>query len=253
MIPSSPCLRAFTLFLFCLLINNTIVAQEKTITAGFQFKPIFSSKFFNTGPESLVVNNVNFTIEPSGGYCFGMVIRRGFTNTLSFETGINYVKRNFSISIRDTAPEVNGNFSMVSYEIPVLGLVFIQLSDYIFMDVALGLSLDFYPSDLRSGNETYEHYSAKKSWFSPAVLANVGWEYRTESSGFFYLGASFHRPFSNIYSSFVGLPNLNPTNNSKTEPPLQLQGSYLTVDLRYFFHSDPLKRKKVKKNDPRTQ
>ncbi len=230
---------------------NGVIAQEKVITAGIQFKPIFSSKFFNTGPENVTDQGVQFSITPESGFCLGMVIRRGITNTISFESGINYVKRNFAIEVNDpdSAVKSNSDFGMVGYEIPLQGLVFIQLSDEIFMDVALGLSLDFYPSDLKTSSGYVAHYSARHSWFSPAILANIGWEYRTEKSGYFYLGASYHRPFNITYTSYVQYQNrdLSPSYTSYPEAKMDLLGNYLTVDLRYFFHSDPEKRKKKTK------
>lgn len=246
---------AFLILAGIMMFSVSSKAQEQMMTAGFQFKPLFSSKFFNTGPETRSVQGVSFTVNPEGGYCFGMVLRRGLTDTWSVESGINYVKRNYGIEITDSSKTSDGSFSMVSYDVPLLGLVFIQLSDHIFMDVGLGVSLDFFPSDLRSKTDTYEHYSARKSWFSPAVLANLGWEYRTEKSGYFYFGASYHRPFDYIYGTYLGYPDLRPLNSSvKTEPPITLSGNFLTFDLRYFFHSDPLKKKKkVRKNDPRTR
>jgi len=250
--------RFLTAFLFgagLLFIPASLSAQEQMMTAGFQFKPLFSSKFFNTGPESREILDKSFTVNPQGGFSLGMVIRRGFTNTISFETGINYVRRNYDIEIRgDSIQDVDTDLRMVSYDIPLLCMVFIQLSERIFMDVGMGFSLDFYPSDLKKKGEFYELYSAKKEWISPAILANLGWEYRTEKSGYFYLGASYHRPFDYIHGLYIGYPDLNPVNPNKTEPPITLSGNFLTFDFRYFFHSDPMKKKKkVKKNDPRTR
>ncbi|MBL0341706.1 MAG: hypothetical protein IPP71_12645 [Bacteroidetes bacterium] len=243
----------FHLIILCLVLipYTALLAQEKVITAGFQFKPIFSSQFFSAGPETSSASGIDFKISPKSGYCLGMVIRKGITNTVSFETGINYVKRNFELNIKDTTFSGTSEFSVVGYEIPVLGLIFIQLSDRIFMDVALGFSLDFYPSDIRTYDTYYEHYSARDSWFSPAVLGNLGWEYRTEKSGYFYLGASYHRPFNITYYSFVGSPDLQP---GSPQTRLELQGNYLTLDFRYFFHSDPQKRKKkIRKADSKTK
>lgn len=242
-------ISVFCCFLnFFILLNIiTLRAQENTITAGFQFKPIFSSKFFNTGPETREVNGLTFTLKPRGGFSAGMVLRRGITQTVSLETGINYVKRNYSLSITDTMPEAKGEFSMVSYDIPLLALVFIRLSDNIFMDVGMGVSVDFFPSDLKTKSDHYEHYSAREEWVIPAILANLGWEYRTEKSGYIYLGASFHRPFGSIYGSFIGYPDLNATNPNKTEPPISISGNFLTADVRYFFHSDPLKKRTKKR------
>lgn len=241
------------LFFLVALPFSFTFAQEKVVTAGIQFKPIFSSKFFNTGPENALSQGIGFEIKPQSGYCIGMVIRRGITNTISFEGGINYVKRNFKISVTDPDSAVNtgSEFGMVGYEIPLQGLVFIQLSDKIFMDVALGVSMDFYPSDINTYTDYFVHYSARHSWFSPAILANLGWEYRTEKSGFFYVGASYHRPFNTTFTSYVQYRNRE---IPYPEGKMDLQGNYLTLDLRYFFHSDPEKRKKkVRKPNPKTK
>jgi len=235
----TPNILCYYFLFFFLLLSKLVNSQDNVITVGVQYKPIFSSNFFNTGPEIATANGVNFEIAPKSGFCAGVIIRKGFTKTVSFESGINYVKRNFNLKITDSDFTGDSEFSIVGYEIPVLGLIFIQLSDQIFMDVALGLSLDFYASDVRTNDYYFNHYSAYQSWFSPAVLANLGWEYRTEKSGYFYLGASYHRPFKSIYKSFVEY-------TPKPEPDaiMDLQGNYLTMDVRYFFHSDPQKRKK---------
>lgn len=235
-----------TLIILTLLTHFTF-AQERVITAGFQFKPIFSSKFFNTGPESTVNEGVNFKITPQSGYCMGMVIRKGLSNTVSLESGINYVRRNYNLNISDTTPGVDEDFKIVGYEIPVQALVFIRLSDFIYMDVAMGASMDFYPSDVRTESDLHEQYSVRNTWFSPSVLANIGWEYRTEKSGFVYLGASYHRPFNTIFYTYAGYPDLNVLNPVQTKPAIELSGNYLTFDLRYYFHSDPERRKKKTK------
>ena len=248
--------RWYRLFLILFVpgfLFQVAVAQEKVVTAGIQFKPIFSSEFFNTGSQDATSGNVNFEISPGSGYCLGMVIRRGFSNTISLETGINYVKRNDDISINDpdSAFSIDSDFGIVGYEIPVQGLVFIQLSDEIFMDVSMGFSFDFYPSDVRTSGTNFAHYSARRSWFSPSLLANLGWEYRTEKSGYFYLGASFHRPFNFTYTSIIQYQNRE---LPYPEGKMELNGNYLTVDIRYFFHSDPEKRKKkIRKPDPKTK
>src|SRR6187455_758899 len=83
-------LKFFLVFSFVFYQVN-VLAQEKVVTAGIQFKPIFSSNFFNTGPENTVVDGIDFQIAPQSGFCVGMVIRKGITNTVSLESGINYV------------------------------------------------------------------------------------------------------------------------------------------------------------------
>lgn len=235
---------------FYILNTGPLQAQEKVITAGIQFKPLFSSEFFNTGSVSGAAGPASVSIKPRSGYCIGMVLRKGISNTISFESGINYVKRNFRLNVTDDTLSEDTDFSIIGYEIPVQGLVFIQLSDRIFMDVSMGFSFDFYPSDISTTGEIHDHFSARSSWASIAVLGNLGWEYRTEKSGYIYLGASYHRPFESIYTSLIVYPNAQTFNQ---EERLELLGNYLSIDLRYFFHSDPEKRKKKTKKPDRRQ
>lgn len=222
-----------------------VYAQKRVLTAGFQFKPIFTANFLNTGPITLDQDTVSFSIKQKFGYCVGMVVRYGITNTVSFETGINYVKRNFDLSVAsDTASEA-GDFGIVGYEIPLKALVFIQLSEQIYMNGATGISLDFYPSDVFTSGDYYKHLGLRRRLSTPSLLANLGFEYRTKESGYIYLGASFHRPFKDIYTSYL---QYEPTVQGPKAETL-LSGNYLTVDLRYFFHDVPIERKnKTKKS-----
>lgn len=237
--------------------HNRVFGQERVITAGFQYKPLFSSKFFKTGPQELTWNakyydtipqliyqdSAFFKISPESGYCIGMVIRAGLSDTWSLETGINFVRRNYQLDMSDSTGSESTDFSLVSYQIPFQALVFIQLSDQVFMDVSMGVAADFYPSDIATYGDRFIHSSARLSWLSASLLANIGWEYRTTESGYFYLGASYNRPFNSIMRSFFK----RPTTDYGPEEYIDLKGNYLTVDLRYFFHSDPIKRKSKKR------
>ena len=240
-----------------LTFSGLLHAQERVVTAGFQFKPIFSSKFFNTGPQELTWNAqyfdtvpqliyqdaASFKISPQSGYCMGMVIRMGLTETWSLESGINFISRNYDLKMTDSTGSDDTQFKLVSYQIPIQGLVFIQLSDQVFMDVSMGAAVDFYPSDVATYGDRFIHSSARRSWLSSSLLANIGWEYRTQENGYFYVGASYNRPFRPIMRSFFK----RPTTDYGPDEFIDLKGNYLTVDLRYFFHSDPMRKKKKNK------
>ena len=232
------------LFLSLVLHTSFLVnAQEKIVTAGFQFKPIFSSAFFNTSAVNIAPNTINYSIAPQLGYCFGMVIRKGITSTISAETAINYVKRNYQLVITEGSFKGESYFSIIGYEIPLQALVFIRLSKNSYMDAAAGMSMDFFPSDIFTQDTAYfKHKGFKRSWILPSVIANIGWEYRTAKSGYFYVGSSYHKPFTNIYRSEITYDS-----NGKYEiATLKLSGNYLTIDFRYFFHANPLQNKKKK-------
>ena len=97
------------------------------MTVGFQLKPIFRNEFFNAGNVSYSENNVLYTVDPRIGFAGGMIIRSDFGKRFSFETGINYVRRNYTLLVTDQDSSFNEsmNFGVVEYEIPLLFLVYV--------------------------------------------------------------------------------------------------------------------------------
>lgn len=232
--------RLTGILLISLFFLTSLQGQERVTTAGIQFKPIFPSSFFSSGPQNFEEGGVPFTLTQRSGFCAGMVVRKGLSKNFSFETGINFVNRSYTLEVRDSNLHLKNKFKTISYEIPTLILLFVQLSREVYMDVGFGHSLDLFPSDVYSKVEFLSQYGARKGWVSSALLANLGVEYRTPKSGYIYLGASYHRPFSFIYVSEVAYTG----NNKDINTTEKLSGNYLTVDIRYFFHADPEKRKR---------
>lgn len=236
--------KQILLTLIVLMISQSLTAQKGIITAGFQFKPIFNNDFFGAGAQSAVKGGAEVIVKPNSGYCAGMVIRRGFSNRISLETGINYVRRNYTLQLIDTNYSHQKNFKFIGYEIPVSLLVYIRLGQKIFMDASLGNSFDFYPSDIYVGDDEFESEGLRKSWIKPALMANLGAEYRTEKVGYFYLGFSYHRPYSFIFRSRTLFSHKN-YQIFQTD----ISGNYLTVDIRYFFNEQPLNKQKKRHDD----
>jgi hypothetical protein len=221
-----------------------VYAQENVLTFGIQFKPIFSSRFFGTGPIEEIQGDVSYRLTPAYGYSGGMMIRKGYSKRISFETGINFVRRDFKINIQEREFSLDDKFRIIGYEIPFSTLVFIQLGEYMYMNASLGLCVNMFPSDVSSNNSDYIQYSGRYNIFNPSLLSNIGFEYRTRSSGYFYFGVSLNRPFTPIY--LTAIDYLRNQNTSIFRTPLR--GSYLTLDFRYFFHEDPKKTVKKKKD-----
>lgn len=223
------------------------MAQERVTTVGIQLKPIISSDLIGTGPQSQTVEDVNYTITPKSGYAFGMVIRKGLTKQISLETGINYTRKSFNLSIVDDIKRLNidEQFTYVIYEIPITGLIYVQLGRQLFLNTSFGLAADFLPSDWDSGNSQYYHRSFRTSWIIPSLLANVGFEWRTEKDGYFYIGSSYKRPFTNITTARVGIVDAN--QDIIKQSAFDILGNYLTLDLRYFFHENPERKFRRKK------
>lgn len=238
------------LALALLAYSGQLMAQENVTTFGFVVKPIFPSKYFRTGPKDFSVNGVDFTLSQQSGFSAGAVVRRGLTKTLSFETGINYVKRLYKLQIKDSAFTGKSNFKIIGYEIPIQLLVFVQLSQTIWMNAALGPSIDIYPSDIETFGDYFVHISKRNSHasvFNAGMLANIGWEWRTKKSGYIYLGACYHRSFNDTYNSTIGYIRDPYALKPYAQGSTGLSGDYLTFDLHYYFHEDPEKKVKAKK------
>jgi hypothetical protein len=216
--------------------------QERVWTVGGQIKPIFSSRLFGTGPQTLADSSFIYTLRPRGGYSAGMVVRRGYTRTLSLEFGINFSARNYQVSTNGGPISAATRFRIVGYEIPFSQLVFIRLSERIYMNASGGIGLNMFPSDIVKEELPLLVYAGRELIFHPGLLANIGFEYRSKKSGYFYIGSSLNRPFNQIYT----LAAQYQVNKAAVSSVLtSFRGSYLTLDLRYFFHEDP--EKKVRK------
>jgi hypothetical protein len=236
--------KVFIYFGLFILAEGNLHGQERINTVGIQIKPIFSSAFFGTDPQQINDSSFAYTVRPATGFAAGMVIRRGYTKNLSLEFGINYVRRNYAVGTDHASKQTNTSFRIIGYEIPVSQLVFIRLSKQIFMNASAGLCLNMFPSDVQKPGEVVYIYGGRQKIFNASLIANLGVEYRTAKSGYFYLGASLNRPFSPIYSMSV---QYIVNNNILNQVITNLIGSYLTIDFRYFFHEDPSKKTARKK------
>jgi hypothetical protein len=219
-------------------------AQVGVITLGLQVKPVIPFGFFD--PVSRFQGNkLKGSLELTGGKAFGMLVRAGITPSISFETGIAQIDRHFDVAISHDTTGYNDRTELkfIGYEIPVMALVFIRLGERTWMNNALGFSVDMYPSDVERVMDESTVYVARKNWALLGVVGNLGVEYRTLKSGTIYLGATYHRPFGDLAQA-----ELRWYDSARHESLIKgaLAGSYLTVDLRYFFHTDP-ERPRAKK------
>jgi hypothetical protein len=226
--------------LFLLFVSFTIChAQESTTKFGVIYKPIFPSTYFRTGPKEFSDNNVKFKIAQSSGFSAGASIRKGLTKSLSIEAALCYVKRRYNLQITDTTFTGNSSYKIIGYEIPVQALVFVQLSQEIWMNVALGPSIDIFPSDIRTEGNYFVQHSTRNSKlqvFNTGILANIGWEWRTKKSGYFYLGSSYHRSLNEPYTSYIGYRRTVNQSAADAFGKVNHSGDYLTFDLRYYFY-----------------
>ena len=227
-------MRSITILTF-LFISNFGFTQKGLTSFGLQFKPIVPVSYFQAGPVSLDDSIVNVEIKQKLGYSMGMIIRHNITDLISFETGINYVRRNYNITADSKTGPLNDqlDFGFINYEIPIQALVYVQLSKSLYMNVSSGIGLNAYPSHVISFGENLllEQLSLRGRIIGLSYLANIGFEYKTQEKGNFYLGASLVTPLSPITETRIKYEYQNANFSEFTS---FLNGNYITIDLRYF-------------------
>ncbi|HRH39434.1 MAG TPA: hypothetical protein PK760_13870 [Flavobacteriales bacterium] len=217
--------------------------QAGVATLGLQVKPVLALDYFDP-TTTLKTDHLLYRTALTGGLAFGMSVRVGITKSISLETGLGSIRRNYDFSFyNDTSGyEETGRIRYAGYELPITGLVYIRLGQKTWMNTAMGLSLDFYPSDAEALVKEGSIYIFRKSWMQAGALGNLGFEYRSLKSGTWYIGATYHRPFNEMALADLTWNYFGPPAAHAYTQRMKLNGSYLTLDLRYYFHEDPMRR-----------
>ncbi len=236
----------FSILLLYALLSGSAFAQKRVLTVGIQFRPIIPITFINSDEQTRSGEGFEYSISPQFGYSAGVNIRYGLTDRVSIETGIGFVQRNYGITMKTEQYQKDTAFRIIGYELPVMAMVFIPLGKRFFMNASAGLQVSAYPSNVQTGDTAFNSFSSRTSMINGGGIANLGWEYRTEKSGYVYLGATYHLPFKYIYDTAVK----RVAQGTDAFVFGNLNGSYLTLDVRYLFPEFPLpeRRKKTKKS-----
>lgn len=237
--------RTYFLLVF-LLASYYVSAQkapfERIMYGGIQFKPIFPNEFLQTGSQSVDSGITTFTISPKFSYTFGFSLNHVLSKSVSMDYGLLLTKRKYELNIKDTAFNRTSQFETNGFEVPVLLRVSIPLSKQLQASTAWGINFNLttrdysYPYVRAVGGDTYfKNYVARRFTVNPGIMGNIGFQYETKNGSAFYLGGSFNLPFFWTYKTYLKNMVEVPPFTSKGEGSIYLRGSYLTLDLRYYF------------------
>ncbi len=237
-------MKNFLLFISFIISSSNVFSQNTSLPVkayfGIQYKPLIAGDFIGSSRLSIKNDTIQGEFTQQLGASFGGVIRVQFKKNIAIETGINQVQRNYNIQFSrlDSAITATKSLKIIAFDIPVNLLFFVKLSNKIFMNTSLGPSFVFNPSNVQT-NALYNKYNLfrgegrMRSVFSMEMNANLGFEYRTEKSGFFYIGASARVPFKPIFD--VAVSHENTITHQKMVLYGNMSGTYISFDLRYFF------------------
>ncbi len=215
---------------------------ERFTAFGIQYRPILAAPLLNTGPVSSTNEEFKTTLTPKLGHDLGVVVRWGIGKRFAVETGIDQIRRNFSILVQDrkSAAEERMEFGMLAYQIPLRALLYVQIGERFYTNIAAGAVADIFPTDWNGSEERISHYTQRFNWLVGGISANVGFEYRTRNTGNFYLGGTYHRPFTDapaFRADIAAIEVQYQRDKRRYQETLLVPGNYITLDLKYFFPS----------------
>ena len=235
-------MRIALLVVFLGISSMQICAQNQFVTAGFQLRFLVPSELFTT---TVMASNEQVEIESkaTGGYGIGMNLRHVLNDRWALEGGMNMAVRKFSYNQRDKAEGylIERPFQLNAFEIPLSIMVNAQLSPKSFINASAGFSLDIFTTEVKFNerfderNEDYIVNLPRKSLLNGAVITGLGYELRRQEEGIFYIGLGYHLPFSFIYHGRLQYIR----SQELFQIDYRIPGNYLSIDLRYFFPSNP--------------
>jgi len=238
------------------IFSYTALAQERQVAFGVLVEPIIPSSLFRISTDIKRVDNVLFTSTPKPGYAFGGILKFDYSDRLSFETGINYLVRNYNMTAAENEDIMSLDFKEDSYEIPLTIKYFIRLGPRLYLSNSAGLSLLFIPGSIASkverGVEFADDYmlfrqeSFIKRTMVPAFKGGFGLNYRTADIGSFYF-ETYYRLFSVFYDTRLNYYNAT-TGVDLVNIGIDPIGDYFGFSIRYTFPPSDLIRRK-KKNE----
>ncbi|TVR78658.1 MAG: hypothetical protein EA412_08240 [Chitinophagaceae bacterium] len=198
---------------------------------GFQIQPIIPNDMFRFRGETRNVQGTDFSLNPNPGYVAGAVIRFGVHRRFTLETGINYVRRPYEAIIETDGDTYRLDLRIISYELPLSATYHVRLGQQLYLTSTAGLSLYFLPSNLFVGENPASIAAARRNWFTPSAKAATGFEYRTENSGYFYIGPSYQFFFRDLYLTEIEFRR----NGDSVTNRFFISGEYFGLIFRYTF------------------
>ncbi len=232
------------------------ISQEKKeripSAFGFQVKPIFPGLFIGQTTKKIVVNGFETTIKQAVGYSFGGVVRANITKLIAIETGINMTERKFIIdsAYPDSNVFASAPLRYVTYDIPVSALFYIRLSEQFYMNASIGAAIIYNPTVAGVKRSPKSRHEFSQLALGRKVLAeavaNIGFEYRNQKAGTFYIGAAARVPFTPLFylRSEYKYDGIKIVSDPEHDGPIS--GSYISLEFKYFFPYVKIKGSPIK-------
>jgi len=202
--------------------------------------PIIPTSLFQKNDYTHNTDSVSYSITNLPSISYGAEIRHYFTYRFALISGITYTKRNIEINYQSNYPiksyktdtSFTGILHFNAFEIPIQAVGYVRLTHNIYMDIAGGVNLNFYPSHLRIDHIVMQRIGTGGiQFFQLGYNINLGWEYRTKDSGFFYIGGSIQSRFDYMANILLYEKETRHT----ADYYKSIYGNYFAFNIKYVF------------------
>ena len=207
---------------------------------GVQVRSIIPTNFVGNPITTLQKDGLQASLQQTIGYSFGGIVRVGLTELIALETGINFSQRYFKVqgSIADSGIYVTNQLGFIQYDLPLNGLIYIKLSKRFFANASLGVIAGFKPTSIATqnnidGSKFFYHTGFVNKKASLDLNGNLGFEFRSKKTGFYYLGTTVRLPLAPLFTYIATYRN----QGYKVTQYGDVSGAFLGIDLRYFFRN----------------
>ncbi len=214
--------------------------EKFPILFGLQARILQPSEFLGPSTSTLLDGGFSSSLNQKTGFSYGALIRADYTKSISLEVGLNYIQRQFNAQMNytDSVTSISDSnkLTFINYEIPLTGIVKIQMGQKLFATAGLGPSFSYKPTnvaliDQPGGPHTFYHSGTVKK-FGIDLNAQIGFEFRTRKSGIYYIGGAVKVPTSYLFN--WGGKYSKQNSSQYFIDFTKVNGAFLTVDLRYY-------------------
>jgi len=236
-------LLILTVFLFGIKPVFGQLGEKKEkfpVLFGLQARILQPSEFLAPRTSTLLDGGFTSSLNQKSGFSYGALIRADYTKSISLEVGLNYIQRQFNaqMSFTDSITSISDSnkLTFINYEIPLTGIVKIQMGQKLFAIAGLGPSFTYKPTnvaliDQPGGPHTFYHSGTVKK-FGIDLNAQIGFEFRTRKSGIYYIGGAVKVPTGYLFN--WGGKYSKQNSSEYFIDFTKVNGAFLAIDLRYY-------------------
>ncbi|MGB0428929.1 MAG: hypothetical protein ACPGLV_00550 [Bacteroidia bacterium] len=225
--------RLIVLALFYTLSSNAQNAEQRSeiIKFGIGVKAVATSELLSGAATTYALQGVNFSYESKVSRGIDAMVRIKLKNRFSLQSGITSVRRSYNYNISTDTLAFGGSLIQTSFQMPLTGLLQVQISDKMRIGTEAGFVAEMFPGDVASGDDEHFALVYVRKRLNSALKASALTNYELNDGGRIELGFTYHRMLGRMGSFYLDYEGVENTISGKSD----LQGHFFSVNMAYFF------------------